>query len=72
MQNQTPKRRKKTDSKVEFSPTKTFDVAEAKEDDFKLDLDAARYKARHGQGGTRRSGGPDECGLFNCPIHGAI
>ncbi len=54
-----PKRRKlkrRADKpKHEFNPAMVFAVAEAKAEDLELDLDAARYKARSGQGGDRRT-----------------
>ena len=49
------KRKKKAEKKLEFEAGKVFTPAEAKEEDFELDLDSARFKAQKGQGGDRRS-----------------
>ena len=46
------RRKKKTDSKLQFDPGKVF--TPGKEEDVELDLETAHYKARHGQGGDRR------------------
>ncbi len=51
---QKPKRKKKKQPKLEFDAGKVFSPAEAKEEDLELNLDAARYKARKGEGGDRR------------------
>ncbi|HYM38989.1 MAG TPA: hypothetical protein VEY12_02440 [Thermoplasmata archaeon] len=50
-----PKKRKKQEKKLEFEAGKVFTPGEAKEEDFELDLDSARYKASKGQGGDRRA-----------------
>ncbi len=49
------KRKKKQQKKLEFEAGKVFTPGEAKEEDFELDLDSARYKAQKGQGGDRRT-----------------
>ncbi len=56
-QKEKPKRKKKAKKEVksEFDPSMVFDV-EAKHDLAEMqDADLARYKARKGQGGTRRT-----------------
>ncbi len=50
-----PKKRKKQEKKLEFEAGKVFTPGEAKEEDFELDLDSARYRAQKGQGGDRRA-----------------
>lgn len=50
-----PQKRKKKEKKLEFEAGKVFTPAEAKEEDFELDLDSARFKAQKGEGGDRRS-----------------
>lgn len=57
MQKKRPKgkRKSKKKAKVEFDAGMVFDVEPAT--DLKLDLEASRFKARKGQGGTRRRGG---------------
>jgi len=50
-----PQKRKKKEKKLEFEAGKVFTPAEAKEEDFELDLDSARFKAVKGEGGDRRS-----------------
>lgn len=40
---------------IRFEGSKVFTPAEVKAGDFELDLDAARYKARQGQGGDRKA-----------------
>lgn len=52
---QRPVKKKKKETKLEFEAGKVFKPSEAKEQDFDLDLDSARYKARKGEGGDRRS-----------------
>ncbi len=52
---QKKKQKKEKDVKLEFEAGKVFKPEEAKDQDFELDLDSARYKARKGQGGDRRS-----------------
>lgn len=54
---QPQKKRKKKDEepKLEFEAGKVFKPSEAKDQDFDLDLDSARYSARKGEGGDRRS-----------------
>ena len=49
------KRKKKEEKKLEFEAGKVFTPSEAKEEDFELDLDSARFKAQKGQGGDRRT-----------------
>ncbi len=49
------KKKKKKEPKVEFEAGKVFKPSEAKDQDFDLDLDSARYKARKGEGGDRRN-----------------
>jgi hypothetical protein len=49
------KKRKKERKKLEFEAGKVFTPSEAKEEDFELDLDSARYKAQKGEGGDRRT-----------------
>ncbi len=62
MQDSTQKK-KKID--LRFDAGRVFSPTDAKAEDFKLDLDAARYKARKGQAGTRYGGGGycANCGL---------
>ncbi len=48
------RRRRRKELEVLFDVGKVFPVAEAKANDFELDLEAARFRARQGQGGTRR------------------
>jgi len=50
-----PKKRKKSEKKLEFEAGKVFSPGEAKDEDFELDLDSARFKAQKGQGGDRRT-----------------
>jgi hypothetical protein len=50
-----PKKKKKQPKKLEFEAGKVFNPGEAKEEDFELDLDTARYKAQKGEGGDRRT-----------------
>ncbi len=54
---QPQKKRKKKDKepKLEFEAGKVFKPSEAKDQDFDLDLESARYQARKGEGGDRRS-----------------
>jgi hypothetical protein len=47
-------KKKKKEVKLEFEAGKVFKPSEAKDQDFDLDLDSARYKARKGEGGDRR------------------
>jgi len=49
------KRKKKEERKLEFEAGKVFSPGEAKEEDFELDLDSARYHAQKGEGGDRRT-----------------
>ena len=49
------KRKKKEARKLEFEAGKVFSPGEAKEEDFELDLDSARYHAQKGEGGDRRT-----------------
>lgn len=50
-----PKRRSKTKlpAAVPLDIAETFDVANAKDKDFDLDLDAAKYQGKKGQAGSR-------------------
>ena len=53
---QAPKKKKKEEpKKLEFEAGKVFNPGEAKDEDFELDLDSARYKAQTGEGGDRRT-----------------
>ena len=49
------KRKKKAEKKLEFEAGKVFTPAEAKEEDFELDLESSRFKAQKGEGGDRRT-----------------
>lgn len=49
------KKKKKDEPKVEFEAGKVFKPSEAKDQDFDLDLDSSRWKARKGEGGDRRT-----------------
>ena len=49
------KRKKKEAKKLEFEAGKVFTPADAKEEDFELDLESSRFKAQKGEGGDRRS-----------------
>lgn len=52
---QKPKKKKKEDEpKLEFEAGKVFSPGEAKDQDFELDLESSRFKARKGEGGDRR------------------
>ena len=50
-----PQKRKKKEKKLEFEAGKVFTPAEAKEEDFELDLESSRFRAQKGQGGDRRT-----------------
>jgi hypothetical protein len=50
-----PKKRKKSEKKLEFEAGKVFNPGEAKDEDFELDLESGRFKAQKGQGGDRRT-----------------
>ncbi len=52
---QKKKQKKEKEVKLEFEAGKVFRPDEAKDQDFELDLDSARYRARKGQGGDRRT-----------------
>jgi len=52
---QTPRKKKKQEKKLEFEAGKVFSPGEAKDEDLDLDLDSARYKAQKGEGGDRRT-----------------
>lgn len=54
MKKKPQKRKSKKKAKVEFDAGMVFDVEPAT--DLKLDIEASRFKARKGQGGTRRGG----------------
>jgi len=47
------KAKKKEDTEVKLEVGETFDVGSAKEKDFDLDLDSARFQGKKGQAGTR-------------------
>ena len=49
------KKKKKEEVKLEFEAGKVFTPGEAKDEDFELDLESARFKAQKGQGGDRRA-----------------
>ncbi len=49
------KKKKKKEVKVEFEAGKVFRPSEAKDQDFELDLESARFSARKGEGGDRRA-----------------
>ncbi len=49
------KKKKKEEPKLEFEAGKVFKPSEAKDQDFELDMESARYHARKGEGGDRRS-----------------
>ncbi len=49
------KRKKKAEKKLEFEAGKVFTPAEAKEEDFELDLESSHFKAQKGEGGDRRA-----------------
>lgn len=50
---QAKRRKKKEGEKLEFDASKVFPPGQSKADDFNLDLEAASYAARKGEGGTR-------------------
>ncbi len=50
-----PQKKRKKEVKLEFEAGKVFKPSEAKDQDFDLDLDSARFRARKGQGGDRRA-----------------
>ncbi|HYR82032.1 MAG TPA: hypothetical protein VEN80_07015, partial [Thermoplasmata archaeon] len=50
-----PKKRKKSEKKLEFEAGKVFTPGEVKEEDFELDLESAKFRAQKGQGGDRRA-----------------
>ena len=52
---QPQKKKKEEPKKLEFEAGKVFSPGEAKDQDFELDLDSARFKAQKGQGGDRRT-----------------
>ena len=49
------KKKKEEPKKLEFEAGKVFSPGEAKDQDFELDLDSARFKAQKGEGGDRRT-----------------
>jgi hypothetical protein len=53
---QAQKKKKKQDQekKLEFEVGKVFGPEAAKDEDLEVDVEAARYKARKGQGGDRK------------------
>lgn len=50
-----PKKKKKSEKKLEFEAGKVFNPGEAKDEDFELDLESARFRAQKGEGGDRRT-----------------
>lgn len=48
------KKKDEEDKKLEFEVGKVFGPEAAKEEDLEVDVEAARYKARKGQGGDRK------------------
>src|SRR5437773_11340521 len=50
-----PKKRKKSEKKLEFEAGKVFTPGEVKEEDFELDLESSKYRAQKGEGGDRRA-----------------
>lgn len=55
LEKKSRKKKKKEEPKLEFEAGKVFKPSEAKDQDFELDMESARFKARKGQGGDRRS-----------------
>lgn len=56
-----PKRKLTKRKKQEVAPldvAETFDPAQAKDKDFDLDIDAARFQGKKGQAGSRSKGTP--------------
>ena len=49
------KRKKKEAKKLEFEAGKVFTPADAKEEDFELDLESGKFRAQKGEGGDRRA-----------------
>ncbi len=47
------KSKKKDDDDVKLDLGSSFDVSDAKDEDFDLDLDSARFQGKKGQAGTR-------------------
>ncbi len=54
-QEKPQKKKKKEAKKLEFEAGKVFTPSEAKEEDFELDLESARFRAQKGEGGDRRA-----------------
>jgi len=52
-QRKLKRKAKKEDAEVKLDVGDTFEVAEAKDKDFDLDLDAAKFQGKKGQAGTR-------------------
>lgn len=52
---QKKKQKKEKEVKLEFEAGKVFKPEESKEQDFELDLEASRFRARKGEGGDRRT-----------------
>ncbi len=51
-------KQKEEDEEVDLDVGDSFDVSDAKDEDFELDLDSARFQGKKGQAGTRtRSSG---------------
>ncbi len=55
LEKKSKKKKKKEEPKLEFEAGKVFKPSEAKDQDFELDMESARFKARKGEGGDRRS-----------------
>jgi hypothetical protein len=51
---QKKKKKQEEDKKLEFEVGKVFGPEAAKDEDLNVDVEAARYKARKGQGGDRK------------------
>jgi len=51
---QKKKRKQEQEKKLEFEVGKVFGPEAAKDEDLNVDIEAARYKARKGQGGDRK------------------
>lgn len=53
LQEREPATEEDQEETIEFDLGDTFDVEEAKDDDFELDMDAAEFQGKKGQAGTR-------------------
>ena len=51
---QKKKKKQEEEKKLEFEVGKVFGPEAAKDEDLNVDVEAARYKARKGQGGDRK------------------